>query len=213
MPHAFDGNRFSRVLADAERLAADTLDHERRLTELVSLVEQATAARKAAPRRADLLDAIRDACLEAGEQRQLAEAIVSRLAGDVADDAAPHSARGRVLIVDDAEDNRDIAALVLEQSGYLATTASNGLEGLIVAHYVNPTVVLMDIAMPVLGGIEAARLLKVSAITRDIPVLAYTATPLNADGWLSRLFADVVRKPATPDDIVGAVARVAGATG
>ena len=149
-------------------------------------------------RRSDLLEAIRDACLEAGEQRQLAEAIVSRLAGDVTDDSAAPAARGRVLIVDDAEDNRDIAALVLEQSGYLATTASNGLEGLIAAHYTNPTVVLMDIAMPVLGGIEAARLLKVSAVTRHIPVLAYTATPLNAEGWLARLFADVVRKPATP---------------
>ena len=136
-------------------------------------------------------------------------AIVNRLAAEVEEAAEASQGRGRVLIVDDSPDNRDLAAMVLESSGFQATTASNGLEGLIVAHYANPTVVLMDIAMPVLGGIESARLLKASAVTRHIPLLAYTATPFNADGWLARLFSAVLRKPVGPDDLVSAVRRFA----
>jgi CheY-like chemotaxis protein len=208
MSHAFDGHRFSRVLADAERLATGAIDHERQLAQLVGQMEGAAASRKKSGSQ-EWIEAIRQMCVAAGEQRQAAEGIVNLLASDVEPDHQPAQGHGRVLIVDDSADNRDIAAMVLESSGFQATTASNGLEGLIVAHFANPAVVLMDIAMPVLGGIESARLLKASAVTRHIPLLAYTATPFNADGWLSRLFSAVLRKPVGPDDIVSAVRRFA----
>jgi CheY-like chemotaxis protein len=61
---------------------------------------------------------------------------------------------GRVLVVDDVEDNGDLVAVCLEHAGYETLTASNGLEGVIVAHYALPSVVLMDVTMPVLDGIE-----------------------------------------------------------
>ena len=54
---------------------------------------------------------------------------------------------------------------------------------------------------------SAARLLKASIVTRSSPVIAYTATPISSDGPLGRLFADVVRKPATAGGIVEAVKR------
>jgi CheY-like chemotaxis protein len=209
MPHAFDGNSFSRVLADAERLATNAIDQERRLTELVALMERAAASRSNGMSPDEWLDAIRQVCIAAGQQRQSAERMVNRLAVDVDHDRRAGRERRHVLVVDDSDDNRDIAAMVLEASGFHATTASNGLEGLIVAHYANPAVVLMDIAMPVLGGIESARLLKASEVTRSIPVIAYTATPITADGWLARLFAAVLRKPVGPDEIVAAVSRLA----
>ena len=167
MANAFDGQSFSRVLVDAERLANRAIDHERRLTELVSTMERAVASRANGGKPGEWLDAVRQVCVAARDQRQAAGAIVARLASDVHRDRG-HS-RGGVLVVDDSEDNREIAALALEASGFHATTAANGLEGVIVAHYASPLVVLMDIAMPVLGGIEAARLLKASAVTSAIP--------------------------------------------
>jgi CheY-like chemotaxis protein len=109
------------------------------------------------------------------------------------------------LIVDDAEDNRELAATVLEHSGFHAVTAANGLEGVIAAHCLRPVAVLMDVTMPVLNGIEAARLLKASASTRSMPVIAYTAKPDFYEGPLTRLFVGVLGKPATPEAIVAKV--------
>jgi CheY-like chemotaxis protein len=203
MPHLFDGQNFSRVLESAERLATDAIDNERRLTELVSLMEVESKSLVNGRSANQWLDAVRHVCVAAGEQRHAAESIVEGLAFDVARNGAAE--RPRVLIVDDSEDNRDIAALVLEAYGFRTASAANGLEGLIVAHYANPSVIVLDIAMPILGGIEAARLLKASSVTRHIPVIAYTATPLSADGWLARLFVEVLRKPVSPDAIVDAV--------
>ncbi len=61
--------------------------------------------------------------------------------------------------------------------------------------------------MPVLDGLEAARLLQASAITRDVSVIAYTAIPDVRDGPFARWFVDVLQKPAAPDAIVAAVER------
>ena len=207
MPHAFDGHSFSRVLADAERLATSAIDHERQLADLVGLMERTAPSRANGATRRKWLEAIRRMCVAAREQRESAQGILNLLASEVDRDTDVNRGRGRVLIVDDSVDNREVAALVVESSGFQATTASNGLEGLIVAHYASPTVVLMDIAMPVLGGIESARLLKASSVTRHIPVVAYTGTPINAEGWLARLFAAVLRKPVAPGEILSAVRR------
>jgi CheY-like chemotaxis protein len=109
--------------------------------------------------------------------------------------------------VDDSESSRDMTATILEEAGFEAMTATNGLEGVIVAHYARPSVVLMDVTMPVLDGLEAARLLRASAETRHIKVIAYTAKPDVHDPPFSRWFADILRKPAAPDVIVAVVER------
>ena len=106
-------------------------------------------------------------------------------------------------------DNRSLAADVLEAAGFQVTTAGNGLDGVIVAHYALPDVVVMDITMPILNGMEAARLLKASPVTRRVNVLAYTAKPDFYDGPMQRLFADVLPKPAHAQVITERVRRLA----
>ena len=105
--------------------------------------------------------------------------------------------------------DRDMAAMLLETSGFDAITAGNGLEGVLVAHYTRPAVVLMDVAMPVLDGLQATRLLKASEVTQDISVIAYTAKMNIPEAPLARLFVDVLMKPASPEAIVAAVHRSA----
>ena len=117
--------------------------------------------------------------------------------------------RVRVLVVDDSHDNRELAAAVLEASGFAVLTAGNGLEGVIVAHYARPAVIVMDIMMPVLDGIEAARLLRASTVTQDLPLVAYTAKPRFEDGSLTHVFSEVVRKPSSPDALADVVRRLA----
>src|SRR5689334_14339425 len=202
MPHAFDSASFGELAADADRLSACADDHERRLTSLIDAVET--------DGHPQLVETLRELCVGANDQRRLADAIRACLIGDLpapsSDDAAR---RPMVLIVDDSPDNRDMAAMLLETAGFDTITAGNGLEGVIVAHYTRPAVVIMDVAMPVLDGVQATRLLKASQVTADIHVIAYTAKMTLDDAPQSRLFADVLKKPASPERIVGAVQRFA----
>jgi CheY-like chemotaxis protein len=201
MPHTFDSAGFGELGADAARLSAHAADHERRLASLVESMEN--------DRQDNLLTTLRELCVAARQQRAIASTIRARLLGDTASTGANAEKRPLVLIVDDSPDNRDMAAMLLETSGFDAITAGNGLEGVIVAHYTRPAVVIMDVAMPVLDGVQATKLLKASRVTQDINVIAYTAK-LNLDEEpMARLFVDVLRKPASPETIVGVVQRFA----
>ncbi len=113
-----------------------------------------------------------------------------------------------MLIVDDSDANRETTAAILEDAGFDVLTATNGLEGVIVAHYARPVVILMDLTMPVLNGLEAARLIRASAATQDLKVIAYTARPDLFDDAVAKWFADVILKPASPEAIVALVHRL-----
>ena len=65
----------------------------------------------------------------------------------------PVRARARLLIVDDSDTNRELTSAILEDAGFEVLTATNGLEGVIAAHYARPSVILMDLTMPVLNGL------------------------------------------------------------
>jgi CheY-like chemotaxis protein len=198
MAHEFDVHSFERLLDDAERLVAHAVEYEGRFSTLINDAEDRTAA-------VGDLPALRALCVAARQQRQLAETLLMRMIGDGVriDGASPP--RLRVLVVDDAPDNRQVAALSLEAAGFETITASNGLEGVIVAHYARPAVILMDVSMPVLDGLAAARLLKASAATRDLKMIAYTAAPDFYEGPFTKLFVGVLTKPVDPDAIVASV--------
>ena len=201
MPFAFDGHTFGKVLDDAERVAARAGDLERALGALVKALEAGASP--------DLVRAARAVCVDARTQRHLAETLVVRFVGELVKTNGSPRPR-RVLVVDDTPDNVDLVAIVLERSGFEAITARNGLEAVIVAHYAHPAVVLMDLTMPVLNGLEAARLLKASTVTHGVNVIAYTAKPEFYEPPFTSLFVDVVKKPATPEAILAAVQRYAG---
>jgi CheY-like chemotaxis protein len=202
MPYPFDSASFGELAADAARLAASADEHERRLRSLIDDLEPDGDRR--------VVTTLRELCVAALDQRRVAQGLRRRLLGDL---TAPKSeeatARPLVLIVDDSPDNRDMAALLLETSGFDTITAGNGLEGVIAAHNTRPAVVIMDVAMPVLDGVQATRLLKASRMTHHIAVIAYTATLALEETPVARLFAEVLQKPASPETIVGIVQRFA----
>jgi two-component system cell cycle response regulator DivK len=211
MAYAFDGRAFGQVLVETERLAERAREYESRLAGFLRRLEQ-----HAGSVRTQLLVEIEQLSSAAREHRTQAEGMLARLVGTptplgppVADDASLPTPRARVLIVDDSEEQRDIATQILEHAGFSAITAANGLEALMVAHYAKPTVVLMDVNMPVLDGIEATRLLKASPATRHVQVIAFTAWPSFYDGPLKAVFDAVLPKPATGATLVAAVARLA----
>jgi CheY-like chemotaxis protein len=200
MAFAFDSHTFGKVLDEAERVAARAGDLERALTGLVKTLEASASP--------DLVRAARAICVEARTHRQLAETLVTRFVGELVKTNGSPRPR-RVLVVDDTPDNVDLVTLVLEHAGFEAITARNGLEAVIVAHYARPAVILMDLTMPVLNGLEAARLLKASTVTHGVNVIAYTAKPEFYEPPFTGLFVDVVTKPATPETILASVQRYA----
>ena len=225
MAHEFNSHTFGQFIGDAKRVLASVREQERELTLLASLLEGdsagllasgsaigvATTTQVSPPIELGVASALVDAVarlrLATREQRQYVETALTRLIGEDASDEGVR-ARSRLLIVDDSDGNRETTAAILEDAGFDVVTATNGLEGVLVAHYVRPSVILMDLTMPVLNGLEAARLIRASAATQDLKVIAYTARPDLFDGVVAKWFVDVILKPATPDAIVALVRRV-----
>ena len=154
---------------------------------------------------------VRHACVSAREQQLAARRMAVRLEADSGDDF--HSgARARpaaVLVVDDAEDVRELVADVLRQAGFVVRTAANGLEALLAAYEMHPNVILMDMTMPVLDGIAATRLIKATDAIRHAHIIAHTGNPSFPDALVQRLFAAVLMKPTTPDIVLAAVRNAA----
>ena len=82
---------------------------------------------------------------------------------------------GHILVVDDNPNNREIVTRQLEQNGFSVLTAENGAEALEAVNDHPVDLVLMDVMMPVMDGIEACKRLKKDADTRLIPVVIMTA--------------------------------------
>jgi len=115
-----------------------------------------------------------------------------------------------VLIVDDYQDAREMYAEYLEFSGFRVAEARNGQEAVDQAFALRPSVILMDLSLPVMDGWEATRRLKGDERTRAIPVVALTGHAL--DGH-SREAQDAgcdayVTKPCLPDALLREVRRV-----
>jgi len=81
------------------------------------------------------------------------------------------SKSGRVLIVDDDAPNLRGLALLLERAGYGVLTASNGLDALALARRERPDLVLLDVVMPGMSGVDVCAELKRNAETRFTPVV------------------------------------------
>ncbi|HWT03954.1 MAG TPA: response regulator [Pyrinomonadaceae bacterium] len=80
-----------------------------------------------------------------------------------------------VLVVDDAADNLVLVSLSLQGEGFRVLTATNGEEAIKVASLARPDLILMDIAMPELDGLSAARRIRQLPDLRHVPLVALTA--------------------------------------
>ena len=117
-----------------------------------------------------------------------------------------------VLVVDDFDDARELYCACLEQAGYRTAEARNGAEAIERAIDLRPDVVLLDLAMPVLDGVEAARRLKADERTRDSRLLALTgfAVARYADAARGAGCERVLIKPVLPSDLVSAIGEILG---
>ena len=87
----------------------------------------------------------------------------------------------RILIVDDNKLNLKLARLIVLAEGYEADIAAGAQEALDILATRTPDVILMDLQMPGVDGLELTRKLKAAPGTRDIPVIALTAAAMERD--------------------------------
>ncbi|HEY9285440.1 MAG TPA: response regulator [Pyrinomonadaceae bacterium] len=80
-----------------------------------------------------------------------------------------------ILVADDTEDIRLMLRMRLEHRGHRVVEAADGRQAVAVATAERPDVILMDLSMPVMNGIEAARFLRAQPETSDTPIIAVTA--------------------------------------
>jgi two-component system cell cycle response regulator DivK len=86
-----------------------------------------------------------------------------------------------ILVVEDNERNAKLLRDVLEHRGYRVLVAGTGEDGVAMALEHRPALVLMDIQLPGISGIEAFRQLKAESTTQDIPVVAVTASAMQEE--------------------------------
>ncbi|MEM7754912.1 MAG: response regulator transcription factor [Planctomycetota bacterium] len=103
----------------------------------------------------------------------------------------------RILIVDDEIDLADLLAYNLKAAGYDTHVAHNGRDGLDAARALRPHIIVLDVMMPELSGLEVAARLRAEQATKDIPILMLTARADEADEvrGLSAGADDFVAKP------------------
>ena len=99
------------------------------------------------------------------------------------------SDRGRVLIVDDDRKILDLLVELLGLEGYEVAGASDGAEALELVHSFDPDVVVSDVVMPVVGGLELCRRLKENQRTSYVPVLLISGIRKSNDAGIEGLYA------------------------
>ena len=117
-----------------------------------------------------------------------------------------------ILIVEDNEKNMKLARDILRAKGYVTLEAVNGLDGVRLALEHKPDLVLMDIQLPDINGIEAFERIRANAETAKVPVIAFTASVTTGDR--SRIgdagFDGFLGKPINLKEFLETVRRVLG---
>jgi len=108
-----------------------------------------------------------------------------------------------ILVVDDEPRIRELTQMILEDKGYRVITAENGVEALLKAERETPDLVLLDVVLPGISGVEVCRILKSQAKTRSIPLVMFTVLGRDVDQRLAEESGcdGYFLKPFTPEDL------------
>jgi CheY-like chemotaxis protein len=115
-----------------------------------------------------------------------------------------------ILIVEDNEKNLKLVRDVLQVKGYKTIETETGEEGIRMAQESQPALILMDIQLPGIDGVTALKRLKADPKTRDIPVVAITASTMmhKREAMLAEGFDGYQNKPISIKDFLEEVGRV-----
>ena len=125
----------------------------------------------------------------------------------------PCHAGSRILLVEDNVINREVALALLDGSSLVVDTAENGREAVAMVRSTTYDLVLMDIQMPEMNGLEATRLIRSmpnsTASSKDVPILAMTASVFSEDRqiYMAVGMNGFVAKPVQPANLFSSIAK------
>lgn len=113
-------------------------------------------------------------------------------------------AKEQVLVIEDEADIQELLRYNLTKEGYRVTLAASGEEGLKLARAERPDLILLDLMLPGMDGLEVCRRLQAEGATRSIPIIMLTAKGEEADivTGLELGAADYVTKPFSPKVLI-----------
>jgi len=118
--------------------------------------------------------------------------------------------RRRILVVDDIEDSRELYAFYLNHVGYHVTVALDGETAIRLAQQQRFDVIVMDLAMPKMDGVEATRRLKTDERTRQIPIIIVSGHAMQGLAGAARAAGaeGYCMKPCSPETLEREIERV-----
>jgi len=127
---------------------------------------------------------------------------------DISADSVYIFSQAAILIADDITENRILLTDYLEDYGFEFIEAEDGRQAVNLARDRHPDLILMDMKMPVMDGREAAEKLKSDDDTKDIPIIAVTATAMkDAEEEISGLCDGYSKKPVKKADVIAELTR------
>lgn len=113
----------------------------------------------------------------------------------------------RILIIEDNEDNMYMIKFILEQNQLLVTWAPTGQEGYDIALKEKPDIILMDIQLPDINGLEVTKMIRQSEIRNSIPIIAISSYAMTGDKQkaLAAGCTAYIEKPIDPETIMDSI--------
>ena len=113
----------------------------------------------------------------------------------------------KALIVDDDPVNRKLLKAILKKEGYIPFEVENGEAAIVAFNRERPDIILMDIMMPGISGLETTRMLKDDPATADIPIIVTSGYGMRGDEEELRASGcdGFIAKPCLPPDLVARV--------
>ncbi|MGH7763183.1 MAG: response regulator [Candidatus Dormibacteraceae bacterium] len=131
---------------------------------------------------------------------------------EAADGGSSGSAAFTVLVADDNEVAQRLCKRVLEKAGYGVLIAADGLQAVDFALRERPNMILMDVAMPGIDGLEAMRRIKVERPALPIVIASAHSMASDRERFLAAGADDVLSKPFRLADLISIVAKLAAAS-
>jgi len=108
-----------------------------------------------------------------------------------------------IVVIDDHQETANLVSVILKREGYRVFTENSGAAGLVTAEQQHPNLILLDVMMPDMDGLETCRRIRKTEAIKDVPVILFTAKNQADEKWqgFQAGATDYLTKPTNADEL------------